>query len=93
MGLDPGFHRGDENRLDSAGMTGKVTLQSINSEPRRFEPRFVQLIMGDGMRRTFTLVVAIVAIGLALGARSSAWAQDFYKDKTLTIVVGYSPGG
>jgi hypothetical protein len=45
------------------------------------------------MRRAFTLVIAIVAIDLALGARSSAWAQDFYKDKTLTVVVGYSPGG
>src|SRR5919106_2125067 len=45
------------------------------------------------MRRAFTLVIAIVAIGLALGARSFAWAQDFYKDRTLTIVVGYSPGG
>src|SRR5262245_45829345 len=43
--------------------------------------------------RKASLLVAIVVIGLALGAQSIAWAQDFYKDKTLTIIVGYSPGG
>lgn len=35
---------------------------------------------------------AIVMLGVAV-AQPAAGAQDFYKDKTLTIVVGYSPGG
>lgn len=35
---------------------------------------------------------AIVMLGVAV-AQPAARAQDFYKDKTLTIVVGYSPGG
>ena len=39
MGMDPGFHRGD----DKAGMTGKrVDFQSTNSEPLGLEPRVVQ---------------------------------------------------
>src|SRR4029434_7359654 len=44
------------------------------------------------MRKIFTLVVAMMAFGLALGAEC-ACAQDYYKHKTLTIIVGYSPGG
>jgi hypothetical protein len=38
------------------------------------------------------LVLAVIAI-LALAAVPSAQAQDLYKDKTLTVIVGYSPGG
>src|SRR5487761_1111846 len=26
-------------------------------------------------------------------ASSTAWAADFYKGKTITVVVGFSPGG
>jgi tripartite-type tricarboxylate transporter receptor subunit TctC len=39
------------------------------------------------------LFIAAASIVFAAAAHSSADAQDFYKDKTLTIVVGYSPGG
>jgi hypothetical protein len=46
------------------------------------------------MRKTLTLVAAVVAwLSFAAGARPADRAQEFYKDKTLTIVVGYSPGG
>ncbi|HSK30994.1 MAG TPA: tripartite tricarboxylate transporter substrate-binding protein [Candidatus Limnocylindria bacterium] len=38
------------------------------------------------------LLAATASLGVAI-AQPLAQAQDFYKDKTLTIVVGYSPGG
>ncbi len=38
------------------------------------------------------VIPAVFAFVLA-GAQPSAHGQDFYKNKTLTIVVGYSPGG
>ena len=45
MGMDPGFHRGD----DKAGMTeGAVDFRSTNSEPLRFELRVVQLAKHSG---------------------------------------------
>ncbi|HSE90071.1 MAG TPA: tripartite tricarboxylate transporter substrate-binding protein [Candidatus Binatia bacterium] len=37
----------------------------------------------------FTIITAAAAIGLA----STAQGQEFLKDKTLTFIVGYSPGG
>jgi len=37
----------------------------------------------------FTVITATAAIGFA----STAQAQEFLKDKTLTFIVGYSPGG
>ena len=42
------------------------------------------------VRKLFLVIIAILSIAAAY---SSARAQDYYKDKTLTIVVGYSPGG
>ncbi len=39
------------------------------------------------------VLIAVALLGIAVAATSSAQAQDFYKDKTLTIIVGYSPGG
>ena len=46
------------------------------------------------MRSIFALVAAVIAaLGFTCGAQSPAHAQDFYKDKTFTIIVGYSPGG
>lgn len=47
------------------------------------------------MRKRFALapLAALVLIGFTLTARAAVWAQDFYKDKTITIIVGYSPGG
>jgi hypothetical protein len=44
MGMDPGFHRGD----DKAGMAGtRLDFQSINSEPFDLEPRIVQFYILD----------------------------------------------
>src|SRR5437773_3167690 len=40
-------------------------------------------------RILFTIITAAAAISLA----STAQAQEFLKDKTLTFIVGYSPGG
>jgi tripartite-type tricarboxylate transporter receptor subunit TctC len=45
------------------------------------------------MRSVKDLSVAVLVVILIIGARPCAEAQDFYKDKTLTIVVGYSAGG
>ena len=47
------------------------------------------------MRKGFALpLAAVVVFGFTLvAARSTVSAQDFYKDKTVTIIVGYSPGG
>ncbi len=41
------------------------------------------------MRRLIGMLVVVWLIA----APSAAPAEDFYKDKTLTIIVGYSPGG
>ena len=48
------------------------------------------------MRRTFAQAFALLALVAALGLswpRRSDAADDFYRGKTLTIVVGSSPGG
>ncbi|HTN72951.1 MAG TPA: tripartite tricarboxylate transporter substrate-binding protein [Methylomirabilota bacterium] len=46
------------------------------------------------MRKMLTLLVlAVVSTVLAISYQLSAQAQDYYKDKTVTIIVGYSPGG
>src|SRR5215510_13695874 len=45
--------------------------------------------MIERIRILFTVITAAAAIGLA----STAQAQEFLKDKTLTFIVGYSPGG
>ena len=37
--------------------------------------------------------IIVVVIALVVFAPSSPQAQDYYKDKTLNIIVGYSPGG
>jgi tripartite-type tricarboxylate transporter receptor subunit TctC len=42
-------------------------------------------------RATVIIVVAVVMAAMAAGA--SAEAQDFYRGKTLTIIVGFTPGG
>jgi tripartite-type tricarboxylate transporter receptor subunit TctC len=39
------------------------------------------------------LVTGLAAAGFAINAQPSVQAQELYKDKTLTIIVGYSPGG
>jgi tripartite-type tricarboxylate transporter receptor subunit TctC len=44
-------------------------------------------------RQSGSILVAVAFLAVALAACSPVQAQDFYKDKTLTIIVGYSPGG
>jgi tripartite-type tricarboxylate transporter receptor subunit TctC len=39
-----------------------------------------------------TLLAVIVTVGIA-GRPTTLLAQDFYKDKTVRFIVGYSPGG
>ncbi len=46
--------------------------------------------MGN-VKKIFLLVMA--SVSFAIGTQPAVQAQEFYKDKTLTIVVGYSPGG
>jgi tripartite-type tricarboxylate transporter receptor subunit TctC len=49
--------------------------------------------MGDNMvgkTRGFLLVIIVLVAG---SFAPSAFAQDAFKDKTLTFIVGYSPGG
>src|SRR5215475_6286095 len=45
--------------------------------------------MIERIRILFTVITAAAAIGFA----STAQTQEFLKDKTLTFIVGYSPGG
>src|SRR4029077_2214797 len=52
-------------------------------------PRGSVLIKGPGLLSVIIVVVA-AAVAVSLGV---ADAQDFYKDKILTFIVGYSPGG
>lgn len=40
-----------------------------------------------------SLVAIYLFIGMIVASPPSARADDYYKDKTLTIIVGYSPGG
>ena len=35
----------------------------------------------------------LLGLAVAIAVNDSSQAQDFYKDKTVTIIVGYSPGG
>lgn len=46
--------------------------------------------MTNRWKNLFTLLTAAASL---LGAVTAAPAQDIYKDKTLTFIVGYSPGG
>src|SRR5512145_3295344 len=46
------------------------------------------------MRQFMILIVAAGLLSVsAISAPQPSAAQDFYKDKTVTIIVGYSPGG
>jgi len=44
------------------------------------------------MRIKLPFILSVVAAAVVVGF-GSASAQEFYKDKTLTFIVGYSPGG
>jgi tripartite-type tricarboxylate transporter receptor subunit TctC len=45
------------------------------------------------MRKLFTALAVTMLAMVSIAGQPSAQAQDYYKDKTVTIVVGYSPGG
>ena len=46
--------------------------------------------MSNTPKRWFTVATAAAVL---IGFASGTPAQDVYKDKTLTFIVGYSPGG
>jgi tripartite-type tricarboxylate transporter receptor subunit TctC len=39
------------------------------------------------------ILIVFASLGLVICGASSSRAEDYYKDKTLTLIVGYSPGG
>src|SRR5262247_2269284 len=45
--------------------------------------------MQDRARRTLLSVLTCLGVVMA----SPTWAADFYQGKTLTVIVGYAPGG
>jgi tripartite-type tricarboxylate transporter receptor subunit TctC len=46
------------------------------------------------MRKILGLWVAVmVAAAWTAGSATASYAQDFYKDKTVRFIVGYSAGG
>ncbi len=44
-------------------------------------------------RKRYRWIVNVVAAAVVISCAAEARAQDFLKDKTLTFIVGYSPGG
>ena len=44
-------------------------------------------------RVKFHLVIIVIAAAAAISLASTAQTQEFLRDKTLTFIVGYSPGG
>jgi tripartite-type tricarboxylate transporter receptor subunit TctC len=45
------------------------------------------------MANTIKLMAGIVALGFVLAGRAPAATEDFYRGKTVRIVVGFTPGG
>ena len=45
------------------------------------------------MRIKLLFILSVVVGAVVVGFGFNAQAQEFYKDKTLTFIVGYSPGG
>jgi len=45
------------------------------------------------MRRFITFIAVIIMAALTMDCPPTVQAQDYYKDKTVTFIVGYSPGG
>ena len=45
------------------------------------------------MRIKLLFILLVVVAAVVVGFGFNAQAQEFYKDKTLTFIVGYSPGG
>jgi len=45
------------------------------------------------MQKLLTVIGIAVLATVLIASHPAAQAQDYYKDKTVTIIVGYSPGG
>ena len=45
------------------------------------------------MKQTKPIIATVFAAALVIVSGGGTRAQDVYKDKTLTFIVGYSPGG
>ena len=45
------------------------------------------------MKQTRPIIAVVFAAAFVIVSGATAHAQDVYKDKTLTFIVGYSPGG
>src|ERR1700752_5164398 len=54
--------------------------------------RFGSALLGGPMKALRLAMVCAVALVLAATA-SAVRAADFYRDKTLTVIVGFAPGG
>jgi tripartite-type tricarboxylate transporter receptor subunit TctC len=79
-------------------LTGRAKLMTIGrfKEQARFRAGMKRGSPREGSmkRAKFTLAAAAAAAAIAVSAPvSKAQAQDFYKGKTITIIVGYTPGG
>jgi len=70
-----------------APVAGKRALIGYLKADRRGFVALLQDGMHTGLRMTLAVLMAVVAIP------SLALSQDFYKGKTLTIMVGLPPGG
>ncbi|MEE9548798.1 MAG: hypothetical protein V3W08_00180 [Candidatus Binatia bacterium] len=46
--------------------------------------------MNKGLSYMFML---IIGLALVVGASTTVLGEDFFKDKTIHFIVGYSPGG
>jgi tripartite-type tricarboxylate transporter receptor subunit TctC len=65
---------------------GKQSLSTAAAAAARGEERMRSMMIGAG-------ATAVLALLATVFSSSPAAAQDFYKGKTLTIVVGFTPGG
>ena len=45
------------------------------------------------MKQTKPIIAMVFAAAFVIVSGATAHAQDVYKDRTLTFIVGYSPGG
>jgi tripartite-type tricarboxylate transporter receptor subunit TctC len=64
---------------------GGVTIRPAKKEPSRE--------VGMGIHRRIVRYAVALAATAVVATSVPASAQDFYKGKTLTIIVGFSPGG
>src|SRR5258705_5362097 len=83
--------------LGPTAISPRTNIRScgIWSEPKRRPFRSSVAVEISGERTTVKnlFLLALTAVVLVIGSQPLTPAQDFYKEKTLTIIVGYSPGG